>query len=132
MEDEIASPDLGIASRIRRSSGRGGRVISATAKLTKDELDQVTAACQRDGKALGEWCRDVLLREARRGYTDRAIFTELIAFRAFANGVLRELATGRPMKDEDFSKRVAEAKKNKHQTAAEVLEQYQPNTEGAE
>ena len=132
MADKEATSDLGITSRIRRSSGRGGRVFSATAKLSKDELDEAASAAQRDGKALGEWCRDVLLREARRGCTDTAIFTELMAFRLFANGVLRSLALGKTLTEKEFESLMAEARQKKHLAVTQTLAQYQPTTAGEE
>ena len=124
--------DLGIAARLTRSRGRTGRDKNANARLTESELNELRTAAKSVGKALGEWNREVLLREARRGCTDRAIFTELMALRLFVNGVLREIALGRTLTEKQFEAHLAEAKKNKHQTAADVLAQYQPSTEGAE
>ncbi len=123
--------DLGIASRMTRSRGRTGRNENANARLTRVELDELKAAAKAQGKALGEWNREVLLREARQGFSDRAIFTELIAMRMFLNMSLRAIAVKTAaLTDISFSQILAEAKKEKHQGAADVLTQYQNHNGG--
>ena len=132
MSTTPAVQDLGIASRLTRSRGRTGRDQNANARLTAAELDELTTAAKAEGKALGEWNRDVLLREARRGADERAVFTELMALRLLLNGALREIALGRQMTETQYQALLIDVKKSKHQTAADVLEQYQPSRKGDE
>ena len=56
---------IDLATRLRRSPGRSGRKCVASAKLTESERGELDPAAKGDGKALSEWEREVLLREAR-------------------------------------------------------------------
>ena len=126
MDRGSAANDLGIGDRLRRSRGRAGRVIPASTKVTRDEQGELEAAAKREGKALSEWAREVLLERARKGRAEGAVFTELIALRLLMNGVLRELAIGRTMTPEQHQALVTEVRKTKHEVADSVLKQYQP------
>ena len=126
----MSTNDLGIAERLSRSRGRTGRDQNANARLTKKELEELKAAAKAEGKALGEWNREVLLQAARGSRTDTALFTELIAFRLFANNILRNLALGQTMTPEAFAQILAEVRANKHDTARDLLTTYQNPTGG--
>ena len=65
MEAETQGSHLNLETRIRRSKGRSGRTISATAKVTRDEQKEMEAAAMQRGQSLSEWCREVLLAAAR-------------------------------------------------------------------
>ena len=65
METQTQVSLLNLEARIRRSKGRTGRTISATAKVTRDEQNEMEAAAKQKGQSLSEWCRDVLLAAAR-------------------------------------------------------------------
>jgi hypothetical protein len=123
-----AQNDLGIADRIHRSQGRPGRVIPASTKVTRDEHKELEAAAKREGKALSEWFRDVLLLEARSGPTDTAVFTELIAFRMLMSTILRRQVLRESFTAETYAQILAEVKANKHDAAKDVLTQYQNPT----
>jgi hypothetical protein len=126
MSSESAPRDLGIAGRLTRSRGRGPRDKNANARVTAQELTELHAAAKADGKAFGEWTRDALIAAARTKSLDTAIFTELMAFRLFSNGVLRALSTGRTLSEKDFAALLTEARENKHLAVAQTLSQYQP------
>ncbi len=130
MHSAEATTDLGIADRVRRSGGRRGRVISTNAKVTRDEHDELEAAAKREGKALGEWAREVLLEKARSGPTGTAIFTELIALRLLMNGVLRSIVVGEKMSPQIYQQLVTEVRNTKRDAARDVLTQYQNPTGG--
>ena len=130
MDAPEAPDDLGIGDRIRRSQGRLSRVIPASTKVTRTEHQEFEAAAKREGKALSEWFRDVLLREARTGKADTAVFTELIALRLLMINVLRPLALGDTITREAYAQILAEEKASKHDAAKDVLTQYQ-KPEGA-
>ena len=59
-------PLLSDAKRVSgsRLKGRDRRAFSVSTKLTSEEFDSVVQASQGSGKAIGEWAREVLLREA--------------------------------------------------------------------
>ena len=97
----------------------------ANARVTKDEQIELAAAAKREGKALSEWAREVLLERARGGANTAAVFTELIALRMLVNNVLRALALGRTMSEKEYAQLIGEVKGTKHSAAAEVLTQYQ-------
>jgi hypothetical protein len=91
--------------------------------VTNSEHAEVLAAAQREGKALGEWVRDVLLREARRRERD-PIFTEIIATRMLLNYVLKPIACGERMTEANFSAALATVRAEKHSNALELMQQY--------
>ncbi len=119
--NELNSIDF--ATRFRRSRGRGGRTFSATAKVTREEHDELEAAAKAEGKALGEWSRDALLASARATVAS-PVFTEVIAMRRFLNSVLRRVACGETMTPEAFHAEMQEIRITKHTAAEEVMQQY--------
>ena len=132
MSDQMDAMDLGIAGRIRRSRGRGARVLPATSKVSREEMNELEAAAGREGKALGEWGREVLLEAARGSQTDLALFTELTALRLLMTNVLRPLALGERLTPEDFQAIQAGVRTDKHDAAQQLLTQYQPTTAGGQ
>jgi hypothetical protein len=78
------------ASRIPPSStspadtGRPGqRAKTVATRLSPEELQEVEAAAERDGKSLAEWLREVALRSARERRADpiELLLAELMATR---------------------------------------------------
>jgi hypothetical protein len=123
MEPAIASGTIDFAKRLRRSKGRSGRTLVASAKVTKSEHSELANAAEANGKALSEWAREVLLREARSSRTD-ALFTEVVATRMLLNLVLKSIACGEVMTAEVFSNVLTNVRTTKHQAATDVMEQY--------
>jgi hypothetical protein len=111
------------ATRLRRSQGRSGRKCVASAKLTEGERGELDAAARADGKALSEWAREVMLREARSRRTD-ALFTEIVATRMLLNLVLKSVACGEVMTPESFSAVLTKVRTTKHKQAFDMMEQY--------
>ena len=132
MADQTSTTNLGIASRIRRSHGRGGRVHPVTSKLTREERDELAKIAARDGKALGEWARETLLHYARQARAESAAFTELIALRMLLNAVLRSIVVGKKMTEAEYNTLLTELRRAKHATAQDVLAQYQNSPEGGQ
>ena len=123
----VPAEDFGISSRIRRSEGRAARTENANARLTRQELDALKASAAAQGKALGEWTREVLLRESSRAETERALFTELTALRLLMTNVLRPLALGETLTPQSFQAILTGVRKDKHDAARDLLAQYQPS-----
>ena len=127
MTNEIV---LGLENRIRRSQGRGSRDCVANTRVTRNEQKELEAAAAAEGKALSEWGREVLLREARKGASDNALLTELIALRMLMSTVLRTVALGERLSPEAYAQVLAEVRANKHETTRDVLSQYRTQTGG--
>ncbi len=127
MDAHNQSHDLGIADRLSRSGSRGARNQNANARLTRAELESLRDAAKAEGKALGEWTREVLLREAGAPRMDRALFTELTALRLLMTNVLRPLALGQTLMPDEFRAIQAGVRNDKHDAAQQLLAQYQPN-----
>lgn len=123
MDTATASVPLDFDSHIRRSHTRQPRKISATAKVSPDENRELQDAAHEEGKALGEWAREVLLRAARKQEVNPA-FTEVVAMRLLLNTVLSKLACGEQMTKEAFNAQMQTIRTAKHKAAEEVMQQY--------
>ena len=114
---------LNFSTRFQRSEGRSGRTYAATAKVTQSELSELDLIARSEQKALSEWAREVLLREARRSPHD-PVFTEVVATRMLLNLVLQHVACGELMTPEMFTEMLTKVRTTKHKQALELMEQY--------
>jgi hypothetical protein len=120
---------ISFESRLQRSRGRTGRTHSANVKLTKDELAQLETIAQSEKKALGEWAREVLLREARRSDGD-AVFTEIVATRMLLVNLIKPLSLGKPVTSEWITEAMTAVRREKRRAAQEVMQQYTDDAKG--
>ena len=120
----ITTP-LDVATRLSRSQGRLARKFSATAKLTRLELQELERHAADQAMTVSEWAREVLLREARRTSLD-AVFTELVALRMMFHTLLRPLCCGQTLTPDDFTGQIESIRVTKHKVAKDVLAQYAP------
>ena len=75
-----------IVSEINQNQPREFRTVTASTKVTDVELAELEQAAASRGVRLGEWIRDVLLREARSpsGIPDAdPVMTEIVACKCF-------------------------------------------------
>ena len=100
--------------------GREGRNQSLNTKLTPTELGAVETAAAAHGCALGEWVRDVILRELRRGSASDPSLAEILGVRLLLVNVLRPLAAGQRLTPEAFDKLLDEISDAKHQLATKL------------
>jgi hypothetical protein len=106
------------------------RVFPVTAKFTKQERKSVTEFARSQGISRGQWMRDVILREIRdvslreAGRADDPLFTELIATRMILLNLLKPLAMGQVLTQEDFSLISATVRSDKRKIAQEIQQQY--------
>ncbi len=121
--DVKSTDQLDLSTRFRRSEGRSGRTFAATAKVTESELSELDRVARSEQKALSEWAREVLLREARRSPRD-PLFTEVVATRMLLNLVLKHIACGELMTPETFTAMLTKVRITKHKQALELTEQY--------
>ena len=117
------TPVLKLDTRISRSQSRSARSCVAQARVTEEEHRVLLTAASLDGKALGEWAREILLREARRS-ADDPLFTELIATRMILLNLLKPLAMGQVVTPEDFTRISATVRSDKRKVAQEIQQQY--------
>lgn len=109
--------------RLSRSRGRAARDRVVSSRATADEHQELEAAAKTEGKALSEWSRDVLLREARSPRLN-ALFTEVVATRMLLNLLLKPIACGKQITEEEFSGVLTNVRTSKRKAASDVLQQY--------
>ena len=129
MSQPAALTSLDLETRIRRSQGRTGRTHSANVKLTRTELSELESVAKVHQKALGEWAREVLLREARRAEGD-AVLTEVIATRMLMVNLLKPLVMGKTVSQEWITEAMAAVRREKRKAAQEVMQQYNDEQAG--
>src|SRR6266403_6294503 len=100
--------------------GRESRNQSLNTKLTRTEFAAVEVAAAAHGCALGEWVRDVILRELREGSASDPSLAEILGVRLLLVNVLRPLAAGQRLAPEAFDKLLDEISDAKHQLAAKL------------
>jgi delta 1-pyrroline-5-carboxylate dehydrogenase len=96
------------------------RVFPVTTKLTKEELDRVTEFAKSQGRARGEWIRDVILKEMREGSAIDPSLAEILGVRLLLVNVLRPLAAGQRLTPEAFDKLLDEISEAKHALAGKL------------
>jgi hypothetical protein len=101
--------------------GRESRNQSLNTKLSPTEFAAVEVAAATDGCALGEWVRDLILRELRRGAASDPSLAEILGVRLLLVNVLRPLAAGQRLTPEAFDKLLDEISDAKHQLASKLV-----------
>lgn len=123
METSLAAEPLDLEKRLRRSKGRGGRVCSANARVTRAELDELERVAGDQEKTVSEWAREILLERARRP-ADDVLMTELIATRLLLLNLLKPLAMGKLLTDQEFAAISSGVQQNKRKVTREIQSQY--------
>jgi hypothetical protein len=78
-------------------------------------------AAATDGCALGEWVRDLILRELRRGSARDPSLAEILGVRLLLVNVLRPLAAGQRLTPEAFDKMLDEISDAKRQLTSKLV-----------
>jgi len=99
--------------------GRESRNRSLNTKLTASEFAAVEASAKANGCALGEWVRELILRELRRAGNDLSL-AEILGVRLLLVNVLRPLVAGQRLAPEAFDKLLDEISQAKYQLAAKL------------
>ena len=100
--------------------GRESRNQSLNTKLTRTEFAAVEVAAAAHECALGEWVRDVILREIRGGSPADPSLAEILGVRLLLVNVLRPLAAGQRLTPEAFDKLLDEISEAKHSLAGKL------------
>ena len=80
----MSAPRIAPSSTSPTDTGRPGqRAKTVATRLSPEELQEVEAAAERDGKSLAEWLREMALRSARQRRADpiELLLAELMATR---------------------------------------------------
>ena len=115
-----------------RENGREFRTVTASTKVTDQELAELERAAARHGVRLGEWIRDVLFREAK--LSSEALdgdpeMVEIIGLQMFLTRVLSAIACGERMTREQCQELMRNVKANKRRAAQDALAQYRNGDE---
>jgi hypothetical protein len=107
--------------------GRESRDQSLNTKLTPAELRVVEAVAKADGRAVGEWVRETVLKAARSSSdasgTDQ-LMTEIVGLQLFLTNVLSSVVRGERMNTEQYQELMRNVKTNKRRAAREAIAQY--------
>ena len=107
--------------------GRECRNHSLNTKLTATEAAAVDVAAQAEGKAVGEWLRDLVLRELGRDTSQLqslAAMGEIAALRLLLINTLEPLLRGDKMTADQFKEMLRYVKANKRKAAEDTLASY--------
>ncbi len=115
-----------------QDNGREFRTVTASTKVTDQELTQLESAATARGVRLGEWIRDVLLREAKLSAdvpdADPPM-VEIVGLQMFLTRVLSAIASGERMSREQCQELMRNVKANKHRAARDAMAQYRKGGE---
>lgn len=103
---------------------RDFRVCTASTKVTEAELAELEKAASTRGIRLGEWIREVLLREVRgSSQTEYAIrfMTEIVGLQLFLTHALSPIVQGEKMNAEQYNELMRQVKFHKQDVASEML-----------
>src|SRR5271163_1772531 len=94
-------------------------------KVSEEEYKRLETAAQADGRTLGEWCREVILREGSASDAERhdPALAEIVGVRLLLVNVLRPLAAGEKLAPEAFDKMLDQISEVKHELAAKLQQQ---------
>src|SRR5271154_4104063 len=94
-------------------------------KVSEEEYGQLETAAQADGRTLGEWCREGILREGSASDAERhdPALAEIVGVRLLLVNVLRPLAAGEKLAPEAFDKMLDQISEVKHELAAKLQQQ---------
>ena len=110
-----------------QDNGREFRTVTASTKVTDQELAQLESAAAARGVRLGEWIRDVLFRETKLSADAPDAdpqMVEIMGLQMFLTRVLLTIACGDRMTREQCQELMRNVKANKHRAARDAMAQY--------
>ena len=127
----MAVLDMEAARRKGMVRGRESRNQTLTTKLTPTEAAAVENTSRAEGKTVGEWLRDLALRElpsASRQLPSLALMGEIAGIRLLLINTLEPLLRGDKMTPDQFREMLRYVKTNKRKAAADMLASYAEGT----
>ena len=127
----MSAPRIAPSSTSPADTGRPGqRAKTVATRLSPEELQEVEAAAERDGKSLAQWLREMALRSARQRSADpiELLLAELMATRyallnLFHATALAE-AEGKQLLSDSVLKIRDQADAQKRQKARKLLQDF--------
>jgi hypothetical protein len=111
----------------RKLRGRVRRIATLSTKLTPQEMELMVTASENDGRALGEWAREVLLREIKENNREFDLVCEVVGLQLLLMNVLAPMARGERITAERFQGIVKSVQTAKVKAAGEMLSRrHQP------
>lgn len=110
--------------------GRGRRAVTLSTKLTAQEMALIAAASESDGRALGEWAREAMLRDLRKEHWSFDLTCEVVGLQLLLMNVLAPLARGERISPEQFQSIVRSVQSTKVKAAQEMLSRRRDAKEG--
>lgn len=111
----------------RKLKGRTRRAVTLSTKITPRELELIAAASEADGRALGEWVREVLLKQIHSPSIALGmdhLMTEIVGLQLFLTNALTSVVCGDRISAEQYDELMRNVKTNKRRAAREVIAQY--------
>ncbi|MGB8061866.1 MAG: hypothetical protein WCF26_08230 [Candidatus Sulfotelmatobacter sp.] len=99
-------------------------------KVSEEEYAQLETAAQAEGRTLGEWCREMILRGgASNAAAHDPALAEIIGVRLLLVNVLGPVAAGEKVTPERFNQVLDQISEAKHQLAAKLQASEKPQRE---
>jgi hypothetical protein len=91
-------------------------------KVSEEEYAQLETAAQAEGRTLGEWCREMILRGGSASDAERhdTALAEIIGVRLLLVNVLGPVAAGEKVTPEKFNQLLDQISEVKHELAAKL------------
>ena len=115
-----------IITDVNQNQSRDFRTVTASTKVTELELGELERAASQRGVRLGEWVREVLLREARSpsdAVSLTHLMTEIVGLQLFLTNALTPVVCGERITATQYEELLQNVKANKHRAAREVIAQ---------
>lgn len=120
----------------KKNGPQNFRIRTASTKVTQSELTELERAATERGTRLGEWIREVLLRELRdpdhmnsgdRINYGRRLLTEVVGLQVFLTHLLSYMSRGELLDAEQYEEITRQVKAKKHRWAQEILAEQPPD-----
>ena len=122
---------IDVRGRLRRSRGRSPRAFSVSSRVTEQEFRALEEAAAENGKAVGEWAREILVEAAQRSGPD-AVLVELVATRMLLVNLVKMIGQGLQISDADYARINTQVQSAKRRVASEMAEQTERLNSGRE
>jgi hypothetical protein len=104
------------------------RTRSVSCKVKEEQYQSLQLLADREGRPLGEWCREVILAsiEGKALLTEafaRLFLEELVALRSIVSSVIYDLASEHSLSVERMNQIIAHADQVKFERAGKIIEQ---------
>jgi hypothetical protein len=120
---------VAVASPLRRSRSIV-RTMTVGGKFTVAEHEQFSRMASEKGQLLGEWAREILLREIEDDRRDFDLLCEIVGLQLLLMNVLAPLARGERISADQFQAIVKSVQTTKVKAAEEMLARRRQSKKG--